>query len=190
MNHSGLEVEIKLRVESADGARRRLEVLGFQPRTDRLHETNALWDWPEALLRGRGELLRVREVGGQAILTYKGKAIAGKHKARPEIEVGLSSAKAFEEVLRRLGLGSTYRYEKFRTEFERPGDDGHATVDETPIGVFLELEGAPEWIDRVAGALGFGANDYITDSYATLYKLHCERTGCEAGEGMLFRKNA
>lgn len=186
MNHSGVEVEIKLRADSAAEARRLLEAAGFAARTPRLHETNALWDWPGGTLRGRGELLRVREVGGHAILTHKGRAVEGKHKARPEIETGLSSARAFEQILANLGLACTYRYEKYRTEFQRPDSDGVATVDETPIGVFVELEGSPEWIDRAAAELGFGANDYITASYATLYGDYCRQTGREAGEGMLF----
>ena len=43
------------------------------------------------------------------------------------------------------------------------------TIDETPIGTFLELEGEPEWIDRTAALLGFTTGDYVTASYASLY---------------------
>jgi hypothetical protein len=52
-------------------------------------------------------------------------------------------------------------------------------VDETPIGVFLELESQSEneckqWIDSTAERLGFGAQDYITASYAALYMEYRE----------------
>ena len=44
------------------------------------------------------------------------------------------------------------------------------TIDETPIGIFLELEGAPEWIDQTAARLGYPPAKYLTCSYASLYK--------------------
>ncbi len=52
-------------------------------------------------------------------------------------------------------------------------------LDETPVGVFLELEGPPEWIDRTAGTLGFSEGDYITLSYL---ELHRRVTGGETGD--------
>jgi adenylate cyclase class 2 len=60
-----------------------------------------------------------------------------------------------------------------------------ATLDETPIGVFLELEGPAEWIDRVAEELGFDESDYILASYATLYADHCRQRGVKPTD-MLF----
>jgi len=57
-------------------------------------------------------------------------------------------------------------------------------LDETPLGVFLELEGPARWIDRTARALGFSESDYITDSYA---ELHRRSRGGEAGD-MVFAK--
>ncbi len=58
---------------------------------------------------------------------------------------------------------------------------GVAMLDETPAGVFLELEGPPRWIDRTARRLGFGEADYITASYAELH-----RSGGRGGHDMLF----
>ena len=48
-------------------------------------------------------------------------------------------------------------------------------LDETPVGVFLELEGTAHWIDRTAHRLGFGASHYITRSYGGLYLEWCKR---------------
>ena len=53
------------------------------------------------------------------------------------------------------------------------------TVDETPIGSFLEIEGPPEWIDSTASRLGFSADDYILESYGRLYLAACERQGVQ-----------
>jgi len=63
-----------------------------------------------------------------------------------------------------------FRYEKFRSTFSLPRMKGLKLVlDETPIGVFVELEGKREEIDRAAQLLGFGASDYVTQSYGALF---------------------
>jgi len=58
-------------------------------------------------------------------------------------------------------------------------------VDETPIGVYLDLEGGPTWIDNTAYQLGFAEKDYITASYARLYVEWCEARAVEPSD-MLF----
>jgi len=62
-------------------------------------------------------------------------------------------------------------------------------VDETPIGCFLELEGPPEWIDRVAEALGYSDADYLNLSYARLYIKSCEEREVEPAD-MVFAPGA
>jgi len=57
--------------------------------------------------------------------------------------------------------------------------------DETPIGNFLELEGPQRWIDEVARQLGYARRDYITDSYAALYRKKCLEEGAKPGN-MIF----
>jgi adenylate cyclase, class 2 len=81
-----------------------------------------------------------------------------------------------------MGYQPVFRYDKFRTEFARPGEAGVATLDETPIGVFLELEGSPRWVDRTARKLGFSAADYITRSYGRLYTEFCKSRGMKCGD--------
>jgi adenylate cyclase class 2 len=84
-------------------------------------------------------------------------------------------------ILARLGFERMFRYEKYRTEFRR-GRTGVVTLDETPIGTYLELEGEPTWIDRTARLLGFTEADYITLSYGQLYLDRCARQGSKAGD--------
>jgi adenylate cyclase, class 2 len=50
-------------------------------------------------------------------------------------------------------------------------------LDETPIGVYLELEGVPRWIDSSARRLGFAESDYSTASYGGLYADYCSKHG-------------
>jgi adenylate cyclase class 2 len=74
-----------------------------------------------------------------------------------------------EQILLALGYLPQFRYEKYRTTFEREGEPGIITLDETPIGDFLELEGPAEWIDRTTVKLGFLKTDHLLSSYAALY---------------------
>jgi adenylate cyclase class 2 len=169
MLHGGREVEIKLAVSSAAEARRVLRAAGFRVSKRRVLEKNTVFDTGSQTLRKSARLLRVRTTGKIATLTYKGPPDVGRHKSREELELELSDAHVFGTILERLEYLPAFRYEKFRTEFRKGRAAGVVTVDETPIGVYLELEGSPEWIDRTARNLGYADKDYITASYARLY---------------------
>ncbi len=188
MAASGIETEIKLRADSAEHARQRIEAAGFEVIRPRVFEANLLLDDATGLLYARGEALRVRERGGETILTYKGPVERDRHKSREEIETHAADATALLAILARLGFTPGYRYEKFRTEFARPGESGVATIDETPIGTFIELEGDGDWIDAAAARLGFSEKDFMNDSYSALFRKYCQERQIEIGAGMIFRQ--
>ncbi len=177
MTHAARETEIKLAVPDAKTARDLLRAAGFQVSKRRVFETNLVFDTPEMSMRRASTLLRVRQAGGAATLTFKGPPDVGRHKSREELELEISDARAMGAIIERLGLGPVFRYDKYRTEYRQPGHSGMAMLDETPVGVYLELEGPPAWIDRTARKLGFVEEDYITTSYARLYLEWCERSG-------------
>jgi adenylate cyclase class 2 len=181
MSQGGREIEIKLAVPDIREARRRLRAAGFRISTRRVFERNDVFDTPGGAIRRSGRLVRVRQAGRTATLTYKGRADVSRHKSREEIETGLSDARAMAAIFERLGLVPSFRYEKFRTEYRKPGG-GMATLDETPIGVFLELEGSPRWIDDTARKLGFRTSDYITSSYGGLYLDWSRRHGAKPSQ--------
>ena len=164
------EIEIKLRIADAAGGRRILEGAGFRVSRARVFEANTVFDTAEGLLRAAATLLRVREVEGSGLLTYKGLPVPGRHKEREEIEAAFAAPAALSAILGRLGFAPVFRYEKYRTEYTDGA--GTATLDETPLGCFLELEGEPGWIDRTAAALGFDEGGYITGSYLRLWQEH------------------
>jgi len=121
--------------------------------------------------------LRVREDGKRGVLTFKGAEAIGKYKDREEMEVEVSDPRRLSEMLARLDFIPAFRYEKYRTEYRRRGEAGSAMLDETPVGVYLELEGEPRWIDRSARRLGFAEADYCTANYGGLYADYCKRRG-------------
>lgn len=174
-SRSSREVEIKLRLGGVADGRRRLRLAGFRVVRRRVFECNVLFDTPRRALRARGFLLRLRTAGKRTLLTFKGPSVPAKHKIREEIETEVSNGQAFAEILQRLGYRPSFRYEKYRTEYAQPGAAGHAMLDETPVGVFLELEVLPRWIDRIARRLGFTEAAYITASYAELHRNSAPR---------------
>jgi len=175
MSQTNLEVEIKLPVHDLDALRRQIALQGWRQLGPRTLEINVLFDREDNSLRGSGVVLRLRQYGDRRVLTYKGPGRNGKHKVREEIETTVADLEAIEAIFARLGFRSGFRYEKYRTEFT--DETGHLTLDETPIGNFLELEGPAEWIDRWAERLGYQEGDYITLSYGRLYAAYCEREG-------------
>jgi adenylate cyclase, class 2 len=178
-----IETEIKLPAESAAKARAALRASGFAVSAPRIFEQNLVLDDERGSLRERGLLLRVRSAGKIVSCTFKGPAITGggpaqeRHKRRVENEFTASNFDACLAVFGGLGFHETFRYEKYRAEFARDGESGVATLDETPIGIYMELEGPSRWIDRTAKALGYSRDAYITTSYAQLYTEWCERSG-------------
>jgi adenylate cyclase, class 2 len=177
-----VEREVKIPLSDPATAVATIAAAGFVLTRERVFEANMVYDTPEGSVRARGELLRLREAGGVCTLTWKGPAsTAGGHKQRTEVETTVGDAQAFDTILRRLGYVPRFRYEKYRTEFGRPGEPGVVTLDETPVGWFAELEGDADWIDATAAALGFSPAHYVTSSYASVYVEHCRRTGQEPG---------
>src|SRR5208283_3693391 len=99
---------------------------------------------------------------------------------REELETSVGDGKQMDLILRALGYAPSFRYEKFRAEWT--DGKGQVVVDETPIGNFCEIEGAPRWIDATAKKLGVSRADYITKNYATLFMEWKARTKSAAQE--------
>ena len=201
------EIEIKLRVPDVGALRRRLKHLRAREIAWRTYETNTLYDTPRHDLRRRGQLIRIRierpaanfrkkrsNENASAILTYKGPIHSSLHtakiknhfKIKDEAEVSVSGANELATILRALGLRPAFRYEKFRTTYALPGIRSlKIELDETPVGIYLELEGPVAAIDRAARLLGYGRKDYLNETYGSLYAAACRRLGRKPGD-MLF----
>ncbi|MGD0570315.1 MAG: class IV adenylate cyclase [Candidatus Sulfotelmatobacter sp.] len=177
---SNREIEIKFRVADLRALARKLREAGFRIVTPRTHEMNTLYDLPGGVLRARKELLRLRKYGSEWTLTHKAKKKTGRHSSREELETRVSDGKQMDAILRALGYAPSFRYEKFRAEWS--DGKGKVVVDETPIGNFCEIEGAPRWIDATAKKLYVRAAAYITKNYATLFSEWRDVTKSKAEE--------
>jgi adenylate cyclase class 2 len=171
-----IETEIKFRVAAIAALTERLQATGFQLQTPRAFESNTLYDTPDRQMRARTEILRIRGYDGRWVVTHKRppeaetglNAEGDPHKHRVELETEVGDGALMAEIFLSLGLTPAFRYEKWRTEWS--DGEGHCVIDETPIGNYAELEGAPEWIDAAAIRLGVDKSDYLTLSYGRLFE--------------------
>jgi len=181
-NAMPVETEIKFRVDDLAELSRRLESAGFRLETPRSFESNVLYDTPDRQMRARTEILRIRQYRGRWTLTHKRLPDNGPgedtHKHRIETQTDFADGAALANVFLTLGLVPAFRYEKWRAEWT--DGQGHCVVDETPIGNYAELEGAPEWIDQVSARLGVDRSQYITLSYGRLFDQWRQEHGCNA----------
>lgn len=190
MNRTGRETEIKLAIGDVPAIRHRLRRLGFRRRGPTQFEHNIVWDTEKRSLARADCLLRLRTVNDKGLLTWKGpRQSHHRYKIRSEWECELLKPRAAEKILRGLGYKPVFRYEKLRTVYVRTNDRrGEVLLDETPIGVYLELEGAAGWIRRIGRQLGFSPRDFITADYGELYRRWCRQRGRTPGNMSMKRK--
>jgi adenylate cyclase class 2 len=178
-----LEREIKLRFDSPEAARTAVVAAGASPlRGRRLQEDCLLDTWDERL-RARRSILRLRMESGRGLLTFKGPVQPATMKLREEIETLVGDGEILLRMLEAAGFHVWFRYQKYREEFA--AGEVIVAIDETPVGVFVEIEGGEQGIAAMAEALGRRPEDYVLDSYRGLFLRFREERGL-TGPDMVF----
>ncbi len=178
-----VEIELKFSVDDLSALEDKLRTLGFRLDTPRTFESNTLYDTPERSLRAQKQILRIRQYGDTWTLTHKAPQPNTDdtfYKTRIETETAVADGEALAQVFATLGYLPVFRYEKFRAEWSDPATKHHLVLDETPIGIFAELEGDPAWIDATLAALNVPAEKRTTESYGKLFLNWKERTRSDA----------
>jgi adenylate cyclase, class 2 len=178
-----LEREVKLRFESPEEARDAVLAAGAAPLRCRRLQEDCLLDTEDEMLRRRRCVLRIRTESGKSLMTFKGPVQPSSMKVREEHETVVSDGTVLLRVFEELGLHVWFRYEKYREEFAH--EDVIVAIDETPVGVFIEIEGSEAGIATMTEALGRSAEDYITDSYRGLFLQRRDARGL-SGSDMVF----
>jgi len=204
-----IEIKLKIDdVKTLRRALKRLGARPVGSASGRAHQWNVIFDTPDGGLAKHGQLLRIRTETPQpagrrlksnkkqrTLLTFKrpvssGKAHSGsarenhRHKVREELELEFADPVTLTRILEGLGMRGWFRYEKYRTTYRLPASSAWARgllieLDETPIGVYVELEGPSTAIDRAAQELGFSRHEYILKNYLVLYVEACRKQGKE-----------
>mgnify|MGYP001177104111 CR=1 FL=1 len=186
--NSHIEREIKLNYPSHDEARLAVKRLnGTLLRARRLQDDYIL-DLPNGDLKHRGCTFRLRlekpdgtnnSTFDSATLTFKGPPIPDVMKVREELETTIDNGELFLRILLKAGWKVSFRYQKYRKEFQK--DDVVIAIDETPVGTFVELEGDEHTITKLAHELGRKTDDYVIASYRQLYIEHCAKANKPIG---------
>ena len=133
-------------------------------------------------LAGRDEMLRLRvyrpENGpARGELCWKGPVeTKGEYRHRPEVELTVGDPCNAVELLTRLGYAETERIERLVTVYRL----GEATLrmERYPeMDVLVEVEGAPEGIERAIGATGLAREEFLPESLPYFVTRYEERTG-------------
>jgi adenylate cyclase, class 2 len=172
----GIETEIKVKIRDVADFCSHLTGLQAGALSDRHFEDNYLLDFPDERLKSSRCLIRVRFVEGSGVLTYKGPPrVDGIFKTREELETRIEDGATLLQVLEKIGMQITFRYQKYRREFALDGV--HVTVDETPIGNYAEFEGSEEGIRALARRMGIEEARFLRLSYYSLYLEYCQEKG-------------
>lgn len=167
-----LEIEIKLEVKNPAELLERVRTSFFTCVSSRAHEYNIVFDTSDRNLTGRNILLRLRRWGGENRITLKSPTakqdLYPGYKVRRETDIIVDDFEKTVSVFSSLGFLPIFRYEKFRSAYRSP-EGLLLTLDETPIGCYIELEGKPWLIDRYISVLGYRPDDALCKSYRSLF---------------------
>ena len=165
------EIEAKLKVDSLQEVRHKLDELGAEFLAEQL-QTDYHFDDANASLTKTDRCLRLRRqvIGDNErfFLTYKGAREKSDFKKRQEIEIEIKDADSARKLLSALGYEKVLVVEKKRRVW-RLGDC-EVALDRLPLlGDFVEIEGPDD--DKIADArrsLGLADLPHIMESYAFL----------------------
>jgi adenylate cyclase class 2 len=162
------ETEVKFYIRDLTHLADQILAAGGRPRMPRTFEFNLRFDTPNADFQREHRVLRLRR--DQSIrLTYKeGGRIQDGAFQRTEIEFGVADFDAAHQMLQALGFEVVFAYEKYRTTYELAGTE--VMLDELPFGDFVEIEGPPELLKRVAIRLNLDWQAAIPYSYHDLFE--------------------
>jgi adenylate cyclase class 2 len=115
----------------------------------------------------RGATLRLRKIGDFTVLTYKEKIkTESGAKRKIEFETSVSDVDAMEKIIERLGYRLTAVYEKRRKYWRF--DAVEDVLDELPFGLYMEIEGTIDAIEKAEKILGLREAEYEPRGYPRL----------------------
>ncbi|MGA2384336.1 MAG: CYTH domain-containing protein [Gemmatimonadales bacterium] len=144
------------------------------------------YDLPDRSLMARDEVLRVRtfEPAGlgtaRAELTWKGPTQrTDGYKEREELQFDVGDAAAAGEVIARLGFEVSDAIDRCVAYHEVAG--AVVRIEWYPrMDVLVEVEGAPEKIERAVAATGLARTDFTADRLLDFAARYEQRTGTAA----------
>lgn len=162
----GVERELKFAAVDHNELRSRLEALEAENQGASALEENWIYD-RASHLADAGSLLRLRYDRRGVRFTFKGPArFEGSVKIRVEHETEVGDGETLRRILESLGYKQVRRYQKYREEWLL--GSVMISLDHTPIGDFVEVEG--DECETVARRLLLGPDQAEHRNYLRLYE--------------------
>jgi adenylate cyclase class 2 len=140
------EVEQKFRITDVQAAEAKLAQLGAHF-ADSIQQIDHYFNHPARDFGQTDEALRLRQVGSQNFITYKGPRVDATTKTRRELELplppGQPALDQFTSLLKALGFRpvGTVRKQRRKASLDWEGRSVEAALDDVEgLGSFLELE--------------------------------------------------
>lgn len=163
-----VEIELKIPVADLATVRSRLVAAEAHQLHGPLREVNLLLDSADHGVAAAGRVLRLRSVGERHLLTLKGPpSFHGALKEREELELEVADQTTMVALLERLGYRTVLRYDKDRESW-RLGSTV-VTLDHTPMGDFVEIEGPRTELHLAATSIGLDPGAAVHGSYVSLW---------------------
>jgi adenylate cyclase class 2 len=127
-------------------------------------------------LNDKQTVLRLRRIGEKTLLTYKERLPSRsgiKHQIEHETEV--DDFDAALQIFESLGFTRSLVYEKKRRTWRF--DDVEVVLDELPFGLYMEIEGTVEAIEKAEKLLGIEALEAVHETYPQLTAKFGKRNG-------------
>jgi adenylate cyclase class 2 len=159
-----IEKKYRLSAEQRDEVIGKLSEKGISASKNEF-EVNTLFSG--GTLKETYSILRLRRVDNAATLTFKHRSGFGsgiKHQREEESRV--EDPEAIDAILRAVGFTPSLIYEKRRSTF--PVEDVELVVDELPFGLYMEIEGNEDSIERIEKLLGLENLEVEHASYPQL----------------------
>ncbi|HET6892019.1 MAG TPA: class IV adenylate cyclase [Pyrinomonadaceae bacterium] len=170
-----IEIEKKYRLtkRQRDAVLRRLPEIGAKLQGEEFEE-NTLYGGPGIELGV--SVLRLRRVGGQALLTYKKRfPDSADVKRQREDETRVDDPDAANAILDGLGYRPALIYEKRRQTWVLGRSE--IAIDELPFGLFMEIEGSKKNITSAEHKIGLKDLRTEHSTYPQLARKHGKRNG-------------
>lgn len=173
----GTEIEKKYRLseEERERLRARLPDVAAAVLRGKESEENILFAGPA--IDPQTKVLRLRIVGGRAILTYKERFRSESAISRQrEDETAVANPTEMIAILDGLGYRPALVYEK-RRETWSLDQQAELVIDELPFGLFAEIEGDEQAILEAEKTLGLESTPAEMKTYPELAATHGTKTG-------------
>lgn len=164
------EIEVKLPVKEFKEVKKLLKRLKAKRKFKETLEKNILFDHKSLRLKRKDWVLRLRHFCNKNLLTLKTKTKGKKgFKVREEINLYFEDFEKMKKILKKLGFFEVFYYEKFREEYEMEGLN--ISLDRTPVGNYVEIEGDYKKIEDFLEKIGAGINQTLSLSYYQIFRF-------------------